>query len=345
MAAPPRPVRREVEESLELAAGSTRALASSVSRSSRLRSDDRPEGSPIIPVPPPTSATGRPPWRWRRNRPKIGTRWPTCRHVAGRVEPDVAGDRPIGGETGRQPWCRGVQDAAPMELSEEPGRPARLRRDSQGRRRSGRLRVAGRRLTVRSRTLWYRAATHADSPPEASAPQTGGPASRQGAVAGAPRVAIAIPPSCCLILRCPHARGRVRRAVRHVRPLQRPACPTPTNVSRTSSSSSRRVVYDRTGKVELARFGVLSREVVGLRLHPRRDDRRHDRDRGQGLLDNPGFDTGGIVSAGLDTIAGRPRGASTITQQLVRARLLPAVGVRRAPPTNASCARSSSRSA
>ena len=39
---------------------------------------------------------------------------------------------------------------------------------------------------------------------------------------------------------------------------------------------------------------------------------------------NPGFDPVGIVSAGLDTLAGRPRGASTITQQLVRARLLPA---------------------
>ena len=39
---------------------------------------------------------------------------------------------------------------------------------------------------------------------------------------------------------------------------------------------------------------------------------------------NPGFDPVGIVSAGLDTLAGEPRGASTITQQLVRARLLPA---------------------
>ncbi len=29
------------------------------------------------------------------------------------------------------------------------------------------------------------------------------------------------------------------------------------------------------------------------------------------------------MSAGLDTLSGRPRGASTITQQLVRARLLP----------------------
>ncbi len=39
---------------------------------------------------------------------------------------------------------------------------------------------------------------------------------------------------------------------------------------------------------------------------------------------NAGFDPIGIVSAGLDTISGRPRGASTITQQLVRNRLLPA---------------------
>jgi membrane peptidoglycan carboxypeptidase len=39
---------------------------------------------------------------------------------------------------------------------------------------------------------------------------------------------------------------------------------------------------------------------------------------------NPGFDPVGIVSAGLDTLSGKPRGASTITQQLVRNRLLPA---------------------
>ena len=38
---------------------------------------------------------------------------------------------------------------------------------------------------------------------------------------------------------------------------------------------------------------------------------------------NPGFDPSAIISAGLDTLSGRPRGASTITQQLVRARLLP----------------------
>ena len=53
------------------------ALASSVSRSSRFRSVERPDGSPIMPVPPPTTATGRPPNRWSRISPKIGTRWPT----------------------------------------------------------------------------------------------------------------------------------------------------------------------------------------------------------------------------------------------------------------------------
>ncbi len=83
------------------------------------------------------------------------------------------------------------------------------------------------------------------------------------------------------------------------------------------------VIYDSTGKTELARIGELKREIV-----------TYDQLTGE-IIDattaiedkdfwiNAGFDPVGIVSAGLDTIAGRPRGASTITQQLVRARLLP----------------------
>ncbi len=39
--------------------------------------------------------------------------------------------------------------------------------------------------------------------------------------------------------------------------------------------------------------------------------------------ENAGFDPLGIISAGLDTLSGNARGASTITQQLVRNRLLP----------------------
>jgi membrane peptidoglycan carboxypeptidase len=83
------------------------------------------------------------------------------------------------------------------------------------------------------------------------------------------------------------------------------------------------IVYDRTGKIELARFGVLKRELVTFdQIPPEMVDATtaiEDKD----FWTNPGFDIGAIVSAGLDTLAGRPRGASTITQQLVRAKLLP----------------------
>jgi membrane peptidoglycan carboxypeptidase len=84
------------------------------------------------------------------------------------------------------------------------------------------------------------------------------------------------------------------------------------------------IVYDRTGNVELARLGDLKREVVSYAdLTPEIIDATtaiEDKD----FWTNPGFDLGGIVAAGLDTISGQPRGASTITQQLVRAKLLPA---------------------
>lgn len=84
------------------------------------------------------------------------------------------------------------------------------------------------------------------------------------------------------------------------------------------------VVYDRSGDIELARFGVLKRELVTFdQIPPEMVDATtaiEDKD----FWTNPGFDIGAIVSAGLDTLAGRPRGASTITQQLVRARLLDA---------------------
>ena len=84
------------------------------------------------------------------------------------------------------------------------------------------------------------------------------------------------------------------------------------------------VIYDRTGTIELARFGELRREVLTFdQIPPEMIDATtsiEDKD----FWTNPGFDIGAIVSAGLDTISGRPRGASTITQQLVRAKLLPA---------------------
>jgi membrane peptidoglycan carboxypeptidase len=84
------------------------------------------------------------------------------------------------------------------------------------------------------------------------------------------------------------------------------------------------IVYDRTGTIELARFGVLRRELVKFDDIPKEMIDATTAVEDKDFWTNPGFDIGAVVSAGLDTLAGRPRGASTITQQLVRARLLPA---------------------
>ena len=83
------------------------------------------------------------------------------------------------------------------------------------------------------------------------------------------------------------------------------------------------IVYDRTGKTELARLGDLRRELVKFeQIPPELLDATtsiEDKD----FWENPGFDFGGFVAATIETLNGRPRGGSTITQQLVRARLLP----------------------
>jgi membrane peptidoglycan carboxypeptidase len=86
------------------------------------------------------------------------------------------------------------------------------------------------------------------------------------------------------------------------------------------------VVYDRTGKVQLATFGQYNRDVVAFSDIPPVliDATTAVEDRT--FWDNAGFDPLGIVASGLDALRGRPRGGSTITQQLVRQRLLSATG-------------------
>jgi len=84
------------------------------------------------------------------------------------------------------------------------------------------------------------------------------------------------------------------------------------------------VVYDRTGTVELARFQVERRRVVSYEEIPKvlLDATIAVEDRS--FWENEGFDPNAIVAAGIESITGvRDRGASTITQQFVRARLLP----------------------
>ena len=99
--------------------------------------------------------------------------------------------------------------------------------------------------------------------------------------------------------------------------------PDPKNLFHELSFDQPSIVYDRTGTVALATLGATKRELVQFAdIPPEVIDSTtaiEDKD----FWKNPGFDLGGFISASIDTVLGRPRGGSTITQQLVRARLLP----------------------
>ncbi|HEY7969397.1 MAG TPA: transglycosylase domain-containing protein, partial [Candidatus Limnocylindrales bacterium] len=86
--------------------------------------------------------------------------------------------------------------------------------------------------------------------------------------------------------------------------------------------SEQSIVYDRTGKVELARFGGERRTVVPFKDIPPIVIDAQTAVEDKTFWDNAGFDPLAIVAAGLDSLRGNSRGASTITQQLVRQRLL-----------------------
>ncbi len=82
------------------------------------------------------------------------------------------------------------------------------------------------------------------------------------------------------------------------------------------------IIYDRTGTIELARFGDAKREVVTFDQIPKVLLDATTAVEDKTFWENAGFDPVAIVSASLDSLRGDSRGASTITQQLVRARLL-----------------------
>jgi membrane peptidoglycan carboxypeptidase len=84
------------------------------------------------------------------------------------------------------------------------------------------------------------------------------------------------------------------------------------------------ILYDREGKVELGRFQTVERRVMAYDDVPRLvlDATTTAEDRT--FWENPGFDLPAILSAVAESASGEgERGASTITQQLVRARMLP----------------------
>ena len=87
--------------------------------------------------------------------------------------------------------------------------------------------------------------------------------------------------------------------------------------------SQETVVYDRTGTIELARFGAIKRTVIPYSAIPPALVDATTSIEDKTFWQNAGFDPIGILSAAFDTVTGKARGASTITQQLVRGRLLP----------------------
>lgn len=100
-----------------------------------------------------------------------------------------------------------------------------------------------------------------------------------------------------------------------------PTLPDPATLT-TYELPEETVIYDRTGTVELARFGEFRREVVTFAEIPPLLLDATTAIEDKTFWENAGFDPVGIIAAGLDSIRGNGRGASTITQQLVRARLL-----------------------
>src|ERR1035437_4527320 len=83
------------------------------------------------------------------------------------------------------------------------------------------------------------------------------------------------------------------------------------------------VLYDRTGTVQLAAFGSEHRRVLKFEEIPNvvLDTTTSTEDKT--FWSNTGFDPAAVLAAVRDAVSGRPTGASTITQQLVRQRLLP----------------------
>ena len=101
-----------------------------------------------------------------------------------------------------------------------------------------------------------------------------------------------------------------------------PALPEPSTLE-TFVLPEETVILDRKGTRELARFGDARREIVTFEEIPPLVLDATTAIEDKTFWENAGFDPMAIVAAGLDSLRGNSRGASTITQQLVRQRLLP----------------------
>ena len=78
------------------------------------------------------------------------------------------------------------------------------------------------------------------------------------------------------------------------------------------------VLYDHTGTVQLAAFGSENRRVLKFTEIPNTILDTTTSTEDKTFWSNTGFDPAAILAAFRDALSGKPRGASTITQQLVR---------------------------
>ena len=94
--------------------------------------------------------------------------------------------------------------------------------------------------------------------------------------------------------------------------------PDPKQVLDQLDFNQQTVLYDRTGTVELAAFGSENRRVLQFADIPNvvLDTTTSTEDKT--FWTNTGFDPAAILSAVRDALSGHARGASTITQQLMR---------------------------
>ena len=270
-------------------------------RSSRLRSVDRPEGSPIIPVPPPTSATGRPPMPLEAEQPEDRDEVTDVERMRRRIEPVVAGDRAARRQPVGQPGRRGVEDAPPLELVQQPVRASTGRARHTARRQSSA--TPGRRLTFRSRPLCYRAGSDADHSRAAAAPSTRAAAppeeemrrvDRRRDPPRRPRVFV-LPPGLIAGAGALVAVGAYNYYAQGL--------PEPEEALENIEFEQQTVVFDRRARSSWRASATLKRESYVTRSADEMlDATTASRTR---LLANPGFDPIGIVSAGLDTVAGK----------------------------------------
>ena len=241
-----------------------------------------------------------------------------------RVEADVAGDRPSrsrGGPAARA-WSRAACPATRAPPAARPGPSCRPRAPPSQAGTSRRLDRSGGGRSVRSRSLCYRAATDADQPRAASAPPSGARASPAGTSRIHRRSDRRRRPHLLLLATASwRRRGRLRRG--RLRPLRGgPARPEEGAHEHRVRAADGHLRPDRQGRARPPRRPEARARRRSTSCPARSSTRRRPsrtRTSGQPRASTPAR----IVSAGLDTIAGRPRGASTITQQLVRARLLP----------------------